>query len=125
MICWVPQGDFHGLFRGQREGFVQRVGMQRLRSAKDRRERLKRHPHDVVVRLLGRQRAAGGLGMKAQGQGVWIRRMESFLRLPCAHRRRAARYLAISSKKSLWALKKDSRGAKSSTFIPASMADFM
>ena len=37
--------------------------------------------------------------------------------------RRAARYLAISSKKSLWALKKKlSRGAKSSTAIPAANA---
>src|SRR5688572_28463034 len=36
---------------------------------------------------------------------------------------RAARYLAISSKKPLWALKKnDNRGAKSSTFIPARLA---
>ena len=37
--------------------------------------------------------------------------------------RRAARYLAISSKKSIWALKKKlSRGAKSSTSSPRSTA---
>jgi hypothetical protein len=36
-----------------------------------------------------------------------------------AHIRRAARNLAISSKKSLWtSQKKERRGAKSSTFIP-------
>jgi hypothetical protein len=39
-----------------------------------------------------------------------------------AQMRRAARYFAISSKKSRWALKKnDSRGAKSSTWRPRSM----
>jgi hypothetical protein len=38
-----------------------------------------------------------------------------------AHIRRAARSLAISSKKSLWmSKKKDSRGAKASTSRPAS-----
>ena len=42
-------------------------------------------------------------------------------RITRAQMRRAARYLAISSKKSLWALKKnDMRGAKSSTSSPAS-----
>ncbi len=36
---------------------------------------------------------------------------------------RAARYLAISSKKSMWALKKKlSRGAKSSTSMPRAIA---
>ncbi len=40
-----------------------------------------------------------------------------------AQMRRAARYLAISSKKSIWALKKnDRRGAKSSTSSPRSTA---
>ena len=40
-------------------------------------------------------------------------------RISRAQMRRAARYLAISSKKSIWALKKnDSRGAKSSTSRP-------
>jgi hypothetical protein len=40
-----------------------------------------------------------------------------------AQMRRAARYLAISSKKSIWALKKnDRRGAKSSTSRPRSTA---
>ena len=40
-----------------------------------------------------------------------------------AHMRRAARYLATSSKRLLWALKKnESRGAKSSTSSPAATA---
>jgi len=43
-------------------------------------------------------------------------------RITVAHSLRAARNLAISSKKSLWALKKnDIRGAKSSTASPASI----
>ncbi len=43
-------------------------------------------------------------------------------RITSAQSRRAARYLAISSKKSLCALKKNEmRGAKSSTSSPASM----
>ena len=42
-------------------------------------------------------------------------------RTAAAHRARAARYFAISSKKSLWALKKNEmRGAKRSTSRPAS-----
>ena len=44
-------------------------------------------------------------------------------RISRAQMRRAARYLAISSKKSIWALKKkDSRGAKSSTSRPRATA---
>ena len=44
-------------------------------------------------------------------------------RIHRAQIRRAARYLAISSKKSMWALKKnDSRGANSSTSRPAAIA---
>ena len=44
-------------------------------------------------------------------------------RISRAQIRRAARYLAISSKKSMWALKKnESRGAKSSTSSPRSPA---
>ena len=44
-------------------------------------------------------------------------------RISRAQIRRAARYLAISSKKSMWALKKnDSRGAKSSTSRPRATA---
>ncbi len=52
-------------------------------------------------------------------RGLWAPKRS---RMMVAHSRRAARYLAISSKKSLWALKKnDSRGAKLSTSRPARM----
>jgi hypothetical protein len=60
---------------------------------------------------------------------VWNRSFHEFSsfawnrsRMMRAHIRRAARYFAISSKKSMWALKKyDSRGANLSTGIPASI----
>ncbi len=60
---------------------------------------------------------------------VWKRRAQErgsrapYLSRMCrAQMRRAARYLAISSRKSMWALKKkERRGAKSSTGMPAAM----
>ena len=44
---------------------IEPVGMERLRPTQDGRHGLKRHPDDVVVRLLCRQGAAGGLRVKA------------------------------------------------------------
>ncbi len=44
--------------------------MCRVGSAEDRRERLHRRTHHVVVRLLGGQRDAGGLGVEAQPLGL-------------------------------------------------------
>src|SRR5438552_14029880 len=40
--------------------------MQRLRAAEHRRQRLQGDADDVVVRLLGRERAAGGLRVEAE-----------------------------------------------------------
>jgi hypothetical protein len=48
----------------QRQRFVERVGMQRIRAAEDRSQRLKRRPDDVVVRLLRGERHTGGLVWK-------------------------------------------------------------
>ena len=82
-------------------------------------ERLDRRPHDVHLGLLGGQRDAGGLSVEPQLQRPRVRRAV-VLRSQRAQIRRAARYLAISSKKSMWALKKKlSRGANSSTSSPA------
>ena len=39
--------------------------MQRLRTAENRRQRLNRHSHDVVLGLLSREADAGGLRMEA------------------------------------------------------------
>ena len=105
----------------QRQRLVERVGVERVGAAEHRRQRLQRRPDDVVVRLLRGQRHAGRLAVEAQlprSLASWRRTGRACAR---AQSVRAARYLAISSKKSLWALKKnDMRGTKSSTSSPAS-----
>ena len=53
---------------GSDQGLVHRVGVQRLAAAQDGGERLHGDAHDVVLRLLGGQRAARGLGVEAQHQ---------------------------------------------------------
>ena len=97
--------------------------MQRLGAAEHARERLDRRAHDVVQRLLRGQADTPAVC-------VWKRICHDcgffapkVSRSSRAQMRRAARYLAISSKKSIWALKKnDSRGANSSTSRPRSTA---
>ena len=69
--------DACGMFGRQRERFVQRVGVQRLRPAQHGRQRLKRHAHDIVVRLLRRQRAAGRLRMEAKDRRARIPAVEA------------------------------------------------
>ena len=60
------QRDGHGVLARQRVGFIERIGVQRLRPAQHRRQRLQRGPHDVVVGLLPGERAAGRLRVGAQ-----------------------------------------------------------
>ena len=50
----------------QRDRLVEAVGVQRLRPAKHRRQRLDRGADDIVVRVLLGQRHAAGLAMRAQ-----------------------------------------------------------
>ena len=57
--------------------------MQRLRSAEHSGERLQRHTNDVVVRLLRRERNAGGLGVGAHEKGALVRWVVAALDLPC------------------------------------------
>ena len=57
-----------GLFGGEREGFVQRVGVQRLAAAEHRRKRLQSHAHQIIFRLLRGERRAGGLRVETQHQ---------------------------------------------------------
>ena len=59
------QGDAHGLLARQRERLVVGVGVQRLGAAEHAGQRLDRRADDVVERLLGRQRHAGGLRVEA------------------------------------------------------------
>ena len=55
-----------GFLRRQRERLVAAVAVQRLRAAQDGGKRLDRDADEIVVGLLGRQRAAGGLRVKPQ-----------------------------------------------------------
>ena len=106
------QRDPHRVLGRQRERLVERVRVQRLRPAEHRRERLDRGAHDVHLRLLRRQRDAGGLRVEAHQPATAGRCAPNRSRSSRAQIRRAARNFAISSKKSLCALKKnDSRGA--------------
>ena len=61
----LAEGEQRGLGGRHRERLVVRVGVERLRAAEDRRERLDRDAGQVVERLLRRQRHAGGLGVEA------------------------------------------------------------
>ena len=109
-----------GFLGGQAERLVARIGVQRLRAAQHRRQRLQRSADHIHVRLLRGQRGAGGLRVEAQHHGAGISGAEAVAHEVRAYRRRAARNLAISSRKSLCALKKnESRGAKASTGRPA------
>ena len=71
------QGDLGGALGRQRERLVEAVGVQRLGAAADRGEALQRDAHDVVLRLLGGQRDAAGLGVEAQHRRLRVRRAEA------------------------------------------------
>ena len=71
------QRDFRGALGRQRERLVEAVGVQRLRAAADRGEALQGDAHDVVLRLLRRQRDAAGLGVEAQHRRLRVRRAEA------------------------------------------------
>ena len=106
----------------QPERFVEAVGVQALRPPSTAASGLDRDADDVVLGLLRGERRAAGLGVEAQHQEFASLAPKRSVMIR-AHMRRAARNLATSSKKSLWAFQKnDRRGAKSSTSRPASMA---
>ena len=98
----------------ERERLVERVRVDGLRAAADRRERLHGHPHDVVLGLLAVsveppvcawKRSACARGFVAPKRSRMIR----------AQSVRAARNFATSWKKWLWALKKNERRAPNSS----------
>ena len=60
------KGEPGGLLRRQRQRFIERVGVQRLASAEHGCERLDGYAHNIIFRLLCRERRAGGLRMEAQ-----------------------------------------------------------
>ena len=76
-ICCVRSAMRADSSVGSASASSRRVAVQRLRAAEHRRERLDGDADDVVVRLLRRQRAPGGLGMEAQLLRPRIRRAEA------------------------------------------------
>ena len=82
MICCVRNADARRFFGRQRQRLVAPVGVQRLRSAEHRRERLHRDADDVVVGLLRGERAAGRLGVEAQLQRARIGGAEALAHEP-------------------------------------------
>jgi len=81
----------------QGDGLVERVGVQALGLAADRRHGLDGGAGDVVEHVLRRQAPAAGLGVGAQGQRAAIPGANSS-RISRAHSSRAARCLATSMK---------------------------
>ena len=64
---------------GQGQGLVIGVGVQGLGAAQHGAHGLEGHPHDVVQGLLGRQRAAGGLGVETEHHGLGVLSVEALL----------------------------------------------
>ena len=82
-------GDARREGRRQRQRFVERVGVQRLRVALRRRHRLDLRAHDIVEQVLRRQRPAGGLAVRAQRQRLVRLRVEILDESRPQHARRA------------------------------------
>ena len=59
-------GDARRELGRQRNGFIERIGVQRLGATKNGRHRFNGGAHDVVVRVLLGQRPARGLAVRAQ-----------------------------------------------------------
>jgi hypothetical protein len=68
------QRDLHRLLGRERERLVHGVGVQRLRAAEHRRERLVGDADDVVLRLLRGQRHAGRLRVGAEPPALGVLR---------------------------------------------------
>ena len=60
----------------QRYGFIQRIGVQRLRPTQGRGHRLNRRANDVVIGVLLLQRHARRLAMRAQHFGAFVLRAQ-------------------------------------------------
>ena len=69
--------DAGGELGGQRNGFVEAVGVQALRAAEDGRHGLDGGAHHVVVRVLLGQAPAAGLAVRAQHQALGVPGVEA------------------------------------------------
>ena len=85
-----PQRQARRLLRRQRQGLVAGVRVEALGTAQDRRQRLERGPHDVVVHRLGGQAAAGGLDVEAAHHRLLVLRAEPVAHQPRPHPPRGA-----------------------------------
>ncbi len=114
-------GDARGEIGRQRDRFVEAVGVQRLRAAEHRRQRLDRGADDVVVRVLLGQADAARLAMRAQPLGLRPSCAPRSVMIRC-HSVRAARSLATSMNRFMpMPQKKLRRPAKSSMSSPSAL----
>jgi hypothetical protein len=67
-----PQSDQRCSIRRQCEGFIVSICVQALRAAEYSRQRLNRDAHNIVQRLLDRQRDARGLRMETHLQSAFV-----------------------------------------------------
>ena len=82
-------GDARGKIGRQRQGFIERVGVQRLRVAQRGGQRFHAGAHDIVERFLRGQAPAGSLAMRAQHHGFRILRVKLLHQLGPQHARGA------------------------------------
>ena len=80
-----PQRQPGGFLGRQRQRLVVAVGVQALRPAEHRGQRLERDPNDVVERLLGGERRPTGLGVEAQHRAARILGTEALGHDPVPH----------------------------------------
>ena len=90
MICCVRSASLRRLLGRQAERLVVAVGVQALRAAQHRRQRLERDAHDVVLRLLRGERRAAGLGVEAQQLARLLLGAEALVHDPVPHAPRGA-----------------------------------
>ena len=103
MICCVRSAIAHRVLGRQRERLVVGVRVQRLGAAEHAGQRLDRRADDVVERLLGGQRHAGGLRVEAH---------QPRRRVLARRRCRAARAPRCAAPRGTWRSPRRSRSAR-------------
>src|SRR5712692_8540890 len=96
--------------------------MQRLGATEDCGHGLQRHPHDVIIRLLCRQRAPRRLRMKAQHLRPWGRGLEALTHNPSPQPTRRPEFSDFLQKMVVHIEKKRQLCANSLTSSPTSSA---
>ena len=85
------QSNPRRLLRRQGQGFVVRIGMQRLRTPENRCHGLNCGADNIIFRLLRGQSGAGGLGMKAHHPRAGVLRLEMLAHNASPHAARGAK----------------------------------